>query len=286
MSIIFRNTEGKAYHLDVDKVYPNIISGGSVGRIKKLGGMLENTEEITGSRGMTVINGEYKGVKVSCVPTGMGPASTSIIIPEVIESATSDDIVLLRLGTAGALQKYIDIGDMVIAEGAIRDESTTEALVDKDFPSIASPELLPIMIASAEEEGYNLNKDLWKGIIHTKDDLYFKEVPESSPRERELSKKLHSYKEMGVLSSSMEFSVYTILKEFYESKFNKRILTGVFHSILANPTKEEEISIDKDFKHNMINDMLKIGLGTIVKVERVKNNNESINFNDKIRDMI
>ncbi|MFN4133747.1 MAG: hypothetical protein ACK4GQ_05215 [Candidatus Hadarchaeales archaeon] len=268
--ITFKTATGKAYHLDIDKIHPNILSAGSPGRVKKMAAFLENPKIEEGDRGHTVVHGKYKGIDVSAFATGMGPASTAIILPEVIELAKGQ-ITMLRLGTAGALQPFINVGDLVVSSGAVRDEGTTRAAVGPEYPAISDPELIPLIIAAAKPHGYELQKNLWVGITHTKDDLYFAETPQFSPLTELVTPKLESYKRMGVLASSMEFSVYSIMRDFYEGRRDGKILVGEILAILAAPEKKGAIDVSKVDKPKLEKDMIKIGLDTLVLVNKLRN---------------
>ena len=267
--ITFKTATGKAYHLEIERLHPNILTAGSPGRVKKIAKYLKNVEVIEGDRGHTVVNGEYKGIPVSSFPTGMGPASTAIVLPEAIE-ATEGPITLLRLGTAGALQTFINVGDLVISSGCVRDEGTTRAAVGPEYPAMSNPELIPIMAAVSEQHGYELLRNLWIGVTHVKDDLYFVETPQFSPLREIMTPKLESYKRMGVMASSMEFSVYCIMRDFYEGQRPGKILTSELLAILASPAKEDAIDVSKVDKKKLERDMIEIGLDTLVAVDQIR----------------
>jgi uridine phosphorylase len=267
--ITFKTASGKAYHLEVDKLNPNILTAGSPGRVRKIAKHLKKAKIEEGDRGFTVVHGEYQGLPVSAFPTGMGPASTAVVIPEALE-VTKGPITLLRLGTAGALQPFVGIGDLVISSAAIRDEGTTRAAVGPEYPALADPELVPVMAAASERHGYELWKNLWVGVGHVKDDLYFVETPQFSPATEFMMPKLESYKRMGALASSMEFSVYCIMRDFYEGRRNDQILTGELLGILATAEEEEAVDVSKVDKPKLERDMIKIGLDTLVLVDKLR----------------
>ncbi len=285
-SITFKTENGKEYHLETDHINPNILSAGSPGRVKKITRYLENVEKKTGDRGLTIVNGEYKNIPISALPTGMGPASTAIILPEVIEAADGP-LTLLRLGTAGALQSYIKAGDIVVSTGSIRDESTTEAVVGSEYPSLTNPEIIPVIVAISEKFGYKLGEELWTGLGHVKDDLYFKETPHISPSKEKMEPKLKSYRRMGALSSSMEFSVYTILRDFYEGERKENIIVGALLAIIAEARERESVHVDRKTKKKLEKDLIKIGLEVLKTVHNLRNGKETnLDFEKIIRKMI
>jgi uridine phosphorylase len=267
--ITFKTADGKAYHLEIDRLNPNILTAGSSGRIRKIADYLDGAEVIEGDRKMTVVNGKYKGLPVSAFATGMGPASTAVVLPEALELADGP-ITMLRLGTSGSLQPFVKVGHLVITSGVVRDEMASRAAVGPEYPAVADPELVPVMVAAAEKHGYELGKKLWVGIIHAKDDLYFVETPQFSPSTELMTGKLASYKRMGVLASEMEFSVYCIMRDFYEGRKDDRILVGNLLAVIAAAPEEGAIAVSKEDKKRQEKDMIEIGLETLLMVNQLR----------------
>jgi len=276
---------GKTPILEVDRLNPYILTGGSPGRIEKVVKFLQNSTTIKSERGHIVVNGLYDDIRVSAVSIGMGPSSAAILLPEIIESAEGKFIVMLRLGTAGSLQPYVKKGHLHIPTAAVRDEGATQAIVGPEYPAVASLEIIPIMVAAAEKYGYKLNENLWLGPVHTKDDLYFKETPQFSPRRNELLSRLRAYKEMGVVSSEMEFSTYCILRDYYERYLNKRILTGCILAIISEPQEEGRIDITGVNVSEIEEDLIKIGLQTFKMIDSLTKG-EKVELDDVIRKML
>lgn len=269
MKITFKTPTGKAYHLEASKFHPNILTAGSPGRIKKVEKYLKNPEVIEGDRGLTVVHGEYRGTMISAFATGMGPASAAITLPEAIELAEGP-LTVLRLGTAGSLQNFVKPGHLVITTGCVRDEGTTRAVVGAEFPAVADFELLPVIAGAAEVHGYEILKNLWLGLTHVKDDLYFTETPHFSPL-REITKpKLESYRRMGVLASSMEFSVYCIMRDFYQMERPGRIRVGEVLAILAAPGESGPVEIKDVQKSKLEDDLIRIGLDALHAADRIR----------------
>jgi uridine phosphorylase len=271
--ITFRTADGKAYHLEIDRLNPNILTAGSPGRVLKVAEYLEDVEVIEGDRKMTVVNGTYKGLPVSAFATGMGPASTAVVLPEAIEAAEGP-ITMLRLGTSGSLQPFVKVGHMVISSGVVRDEMATRAAVGPEYPAVADPALLPVMVAAAEGHGYRLGEKLWVGIIHAKDDLYFVETPQFSPSRELMTAKLASYRRMGVLASEMEFSVYCIMRDFYEGRRDDRVMVGNLLAVIASAPEVEAVAVSKEDKKRMERDMIEIGLDTLLMVNQLRDGKE------------
>ncbi|MCD6260375.1 MAG: hypothetical protein J7J28_01100 [Thaumarchaeota archaeon] len=284
--ITFSTKSGKMAHLEVERLNPNILTAGSPKRMRMVADFLEDVEVFEGGRGHVVVNGAYNGLKVSAVSTGMGPASAMIILPEIIEATKGDLLTILRLGTAGSLQPYVRGGHLHIPTASIRDEGSSQAVIGLEFPATASPELIPILVLASERHGYRLGENLWLGPVHTKDNLYFRETPHFSPRRELLKQRLSAFREMGALSSEMEFSAYCILRDYYEGKMEKRILTGCILAVV-NDFEEAEgrIRIGEVDISRLERDMIKIGLETFKLLNELRRG-KSIGLDEAISKMI
>ena len=53
---------------------------------------------------------------------------------------------------AGALQKEIRLGDLILVQGAVRDEGTSRTYIDSIYPAIPDFELMNACVEAAEEE--------------------------------------------------------------------------------------------------------------------------------------
>ncbi|MEM1584267.1 MAG: hypothetical protein QXF28_06235 [Nitrososphaerota archaeon] len=284
MKITFKTPTGKSAHLEVSRLNPFILTGGSSGRIRKVAEFLERPEVFIGERGHVIVNGLYNGLKISAISTGMGPSSIMIVLPEVIEAVEDDFTVILRLGTAGSLQPYVRRGHIHIPTSCVRDEGATTAVIGSEYPATASIELIPLLLRACERNGYVLGENLWVGPVHTKDDLYFRERPNFSPRRAELREKLNSFVEIGVISSEMEFSAYCILRDYYERYLDKRIFVGCVLMIVSDFYEEGLIDTCGVESSKVDYELIKIGLETFTLFNSVKNG-ESIDMGDIYREL-
>jgi purine-nucleoside phosphorylase len=92
-------------------------------------------------RGMLGFTGLYKGRRVSVQGTGMGIPSISIYSHELIADYGAKR--LIRIGTCGALQADIQLGDVLLALAASTDSATNRLRFGgADFAPAASFELL------------------------------------------------------------------------------------------------------------------------------------------------
>jgi len=76
------------------------------------------------NREFLTYTGIYQNIPVSVMATGIGAAASAIAIVEAVNCVSP--VTFMRLGTCGALQEYIEVGDLVITESAWCGEKTSE----------------------------------------------------------------------------------------------------------------------------------------------------------------
>ncbi len=102
---------------------------------------LEDASIYNEVRGMYGYTGTYKGERVSVQGTGMGVPSISIYVNELIQSY--DVQKLVRVGTCGAIQKDINVRDVILAEGATTDSQANQLIFKGiDYAPLADFHLL------------------------------------------------------------------------------------------------------------------------------------------------
>ena len=77
---------------------------------------LENPKLVNNVRGMLGFTGMYKGKEISVMGHGMGIPSIAIYTYELFNFYDVDTII--RVGSCGSRQMYVNLGDLVIAQGA------------------------------------------------------------------------------------------------------------------------------------------------------------------------
>jgi len=113
---------------------------------------LENPLCYSHVRGMLGFTGTYNGKKVSVQGTGMGIPSISIYVHELIAEYGAKR--LIRIGTCGALQEDIELGEVILAQAASTDSAVNRIRFKGcDFAPAASFELLLKAYEIAQERG-------------------------------------------------------------------------------------------------------------------------------------
>lgn len=227
------DTGNRTYHLDIETSYPYVISGGSPGRIKRIANFLEKKTIIESDRGLVTVYGTYKGVPITAFSTGMGPASVSITLPEVIEACDYDDMIIIRLGTGGGLQKNLNIGDFVITSDVERAESTSDKIMSPNY--LAKSDLdIRLALKNSAEKNKKSYQNVFVGTTRVTDDIYFDAIASKNMDNKD------------VLAVSMEFSVYCALRDRYNMDQNRNIKVGEL-LVISDVIAHQKITNMKEF---------------------------------------
>ena len=122
--IDYAEGSGKQYHTGVgpEDIGKYVIMPGDPKRCEKIAAHFDNPVLVADSREYVTYTGTLDGVKVSVTSTGIGGPSASIAIEELSKCGAH---TFIRVGTCGGMQDFVESGDVVIANGAIRMEGTS-----------------------------------------------------------------------------------------------------------------------------------------------------------------
>lgn len=193
---------------------------GSEGRAKEISSFFDNLEIKEHTRGHHLYKGTIslgrKKIAVATIATGMGCPSIEIILHELFHLGVKR---FLRIGTAGSLQPWIKVGDLINAQASVRDENTTRDYAPIEIPAIASLEFTSSVLLAAEKIGFS--ELLHTGIVHCKSSLYAREFGEG-PKSAENKEYLRLLTRAGVLASEMETAALFIQSQIYNHDLMQR----------------------------------------------------------------
>ena len=147
---------------------------GSPERALKIAKHFDEHEKMAQNREHTTYTGILDGVKVSVTSTGMGGPSTAITVEELAKLGAK---TFIRVGTCASTSEKVEIGDVVIPNGAVKMEGTSSHYIPGEFPSIPDYELLKELEQAAIKLGYQYNV----GPTISKDSFYTQTEPETKP---------------------------------------------------------------------------------------------------------
>ena len=143
---------------------------GDPGRVDRIADHCEESEVVAQNREYKLVNASYEGRELTICSTGIGSPSAAIAVEELAAVGVE---TFIRVGTTGALQSGIEIGDMVVATGAAKDEGTTERYEDTAVPAVPEYHALSALVDAAEAN----DEDVHVGPVAT-DDAFYAETDE------------------------------------------------------------------------------------------------------------
>ena len=118
----------RQYHIGLGpgELAEYILLPGDPDRTSRIASRFESIELEHRHREFASATGRFRGRRVSVVSTGIGTDNVEIVVAEIL--AITERPTFVRVGSCGALQPEIGLGDLVISSGAVRLEVDHELL--------------------------------------------------------------------------------------------------------------------------------------------------------------
>ncbi len=222
--------DGEQYHLGVGPgdVADRVLLPGDPERVATIADLWDDATETGHHREYRTVTGRYDGEPVSVTSTGIGSPSAAIALEELARVGAD---TFLRVGSCGAIQPEMDVGDMVITTGAVRQEGTSDEYVREDYPATAHTEVVSALIAACER----LDLDYHVGVTCSTDSFYAGQArPGVGGFEAAGSdERLAALQDAGVLNYEMEAAALLTLANLYGLR------AGAVCTVYANRTTGE-----------------------------------------------
>lgn len=197
-------SEANVFHLGINKSHLKgaklAIIPGDPGRVQKIAEVMDNPVFLASHREYTVYLAELEGQPVVVCSTGIGGPSTSIAVEELAQLGVD---TFLRVGTTGAIQADINVGDMIVTTASVRLDGASLHFAPMEFPAVADFDVATAMKAAVDAEGIKVHT----GITASSDTFYpgQERYDTFSGRvTRRFQGSMKEWQEMGVLNYEME----------------------------------------------------------------------------------
>ncbi|CAH0533523.1 Uridine phosphorylase [Vibrio stylophorae] len=202
---------------------------GDPDRVEKIAGLMEQPEFLAAHREYTLYRAKLAGQTVIVCSTGIGGPSTSIAVEELAQLGIRD---FLRVGTTGAIQPEIQVGDVIITTGSVRLDGASYHFAPAAFPAVANYRVMQAMEQAVTELGYPLHL----GVTASSDTFYPGQERYDTVSGRvikSLQGSMAEWQAMGVLNYEMESA--TLLTQCASQGFRAGCVAGV----IVNRTHQE-----------------------------------------------
>jgi uridine phosphorylase len=224
-------TGERQYHIGLGpgELAEYILLPGDPDRTTRIAARLDSIEFERRHREFATVTGSYRGRRVSVVSTGIGTDNVEIVVAEIL--AITERPTFIRVGSCGALQPEVSLGDLVITTGAVRLEATTSFFVHDGYPAIADYEAIAALIEAAEALGHRYHV----GVTATAPGFFGAQgrpIPQLPIRYPDLAEDMARQR---VMNFEMEASALLVLASL------ARCRAGVVCAVYANRTTGEFI---------------------------------------------
>ncbi|MDD1795727.1 uridine phosphorylase [Enterovibrio makurazakiensis] len=226
-------TEQTVFHLgvnasDLEGATLAIIPGDPA-RVEKIAALMDSPKFLASHREYTLFLGKLEGQSVVVCSTGIGGPSTSIAVEELAQLGVR---TFLRVGTTGAIQPHINVGDMIVTTGSVRLDGASTHFAPLEFPAVADFDVATAMKSAADASGAEVHT----GVTASSDTFYPGQERYDTFSGRVVKRFQGSMKEwqdMGVLNFEMESA--TLLTMCASSGLKAGCVAGV----IINRTQKE-----------------------------------------------
>ena len=216
------NGDGSIFHLHLkpEQLADIVILVGDPARVAMIAEYFDTKECEVSNREFLTVTGTYKGKRMTVMSTGIGIGNIDICVTELDALANIDfetrqvkeqfrQLTLVRLGTSGAIQQDIEVGEVVFSrtslgfDGLLSYYEGRDAVCDLDLERAFSEhtgwyEKLPApYFVDADKELFNLFKDVTReGITIAAPGFY---APQGrwvriAPHDKNLNQKIEDFK--------------------------------------------------------------------------------------------
>lgn len=218
-------------------------SPGDPKRVERIASLFEEAQKVADYRGFVAYSGKVDGIPISACSTGIGCPTAAIVLEELIRIGAE---TFIRVGTTGALQPNIEMGDIVIATAAVRMDGTTRSYLPIEYPAVADLNVVSALLQASKQ----MEKKVHTGVVLTSD-AFYSDNPEP----------MATFMKANVLSVEMECSaIFTITG-------SKRLQSGAILAVDCNIAKGiKKGEFEPGEKTGELDDRVQRAIGDEIKI--------------------
>lgn len=202
---------------------------GDPARVERIAQRTERPAFLASNREFTSWLGWFGDVPIVACSTGIGGPSVSIAVEELAQLGVR---TFLRVGTTGAIQPEIEIGDVVVTTGAVRLDGASRHFAPLEFPAVADYECTVALVEAARAAGATTHV----GVTASSDTFYPGQERYDTNSGRVAARFRGSLKEwqsMGVLNFEMESAT------LFTMCATEGLRAGCIAGVIVNRTSQE-----------------------------------------------
>ncbi|MFM2484587.1 uridine phosphorylase [Celerinatantimonas yamalensis] len=202
---------------------------GDPARVERIGALLDKPTLLAQTREFTSLRGYLGDTPIIICSTGIGGPSTSIAVEELAQLGIRQ---FLRVGTTGAIQPHINVGDLIVTTASVRLDGASSHFAPMEYPAVADFFATQALVQSAQQQEGTTHV----GITASSDTFYPGQERYDTYSGRviaHLRGSLHEWQSLGVLNYEMESA--TLLTMCAANGLQAGMVAGV----IVNRTQQE-----------------------------------------------
>ncbi|WP_192456420.1 uridine phosphorylase [Musicola keenii] len=202
---------------------------GDPARVEKIARLMDNPVFLASHREFTSWRAELAGKAVIVCSTGIGGPSTSIAVEELSQLGVR---TFLRVGTTGAIQPHIAVGDVLVTTAAVRLDGASLHFAPLEYPAVADFACTSALVDAAKDAGATLHV----GVTASSDTFYPGQErydTYSGRVVRRFQGSMTEWQSMGVLNYEMESATLLTMCA------SQGLYAGMVAGVIVNRTQQE-----------------------------------------------
>ena len=198
-------------------------------RVEKIAKLMDNPVHLASLREYTSWRGEIDGKAVIVCSTGIGGPSTSIAVEELAQLGIR---TFLRIGTTGAIQEHINVGDILVTTAAVRLDGASVHFAPMEFPAVSDFECMNALYKAAKDNGSTVHV----GVTASSDTFYPGQERYDTYTGRVVRRfkgSMKEWQEMGVMNYEMESATLLTMCA------SQGLRAGMVAGVIVNRTQQE-----------------------------------------------
>ncbi|NLS43886.1 uridine phosphorylase [BEV proteobacterium] len=202
---------------------------GDPARVEKIAREMDNPVFLAAHREFTTWRATLSGQPVVICSTGIGGPSTSIAVEELAQLGVR---IFLRVGTTGAIQPDMNVGDVLVTTAAVRLDGASLHFAPLEYPAVADFACTAALVDAVKASGFPLHI----GVTASSDTFYPGQErydTYSGRVVRRFQGLMQDWQSMGVLNYEMESATLLTMCS------SQGLRAGMVAGVIVNRTQQE-----------------------------------------------
>lgn len=215
-------------HADLQGATLAIIPGDPQ-RVEKIAALMEQPVFLAAHREFTTWRAEISGSPVIVCSTGIGGPSTSIAVEELSQLGIR---TFLRVGTTGAIQPHIAVGDVLITTASVRLDGASLHFAPLEYPAVADFDCTTALVAAAKHHRAKYHV----GVTASSDTFYPGQERYDTYSGRVLNRlkgSMQEWQSLGIMNYEMESATLLTMCA------TQGLRAGMVAGVIVNRTQQE-----------------------------------------------